>query len=228
MIIGKGLLATAFSKVGVNEDCIIFSSGVSNSQETSESEFSREKSLVMDTLIKNPDLKFIYFSTVLAGFSKSPYCKHKLEIEDIIKRTSISYIIFRVPQVVGDKGNKNNLVNFLLKSIVEKNKIYLNPKTKRSLLDVDDLVKIVNYCKSRCTSCTVVVSGVEKIKVFDICKHLSTMLDIAPIIEVTKEIEHCDWDLKNSKIANEAILHLAIDSTDYTKKVLNKYVMGKL
>ena len=61
MVIGNGLIASAFERYKNNDDIIIFASGVSNSQETSELAFNREINLMKRYL--NLDKKLIYFST---------------------------------------------------------------------------------------------------------------------------------------------------------------------
>ena len=153
MVIGNGLLASNFIKSNLNyDDAIIFCSGVSNSKETNDDNFNREKELVLKTITQNRNLKFIYFSSILAGVSKNKYYNHKVEIENIIKKESSNYIIFRVPQIIGKDGNKNNLFNFLKESILNDEEITIFENVKRALLDVDDLIDIVNYCKDKINS----------------------------------------------------------------------------
>ena len=118
MIIGDGLIATAFlEKYDKDKNIIIFASGVSNSQEINPSHFLREKKLLNKIILENPNIKFIYFSTILIGYKNNPYYTHKKEMEDLIKKTSTNYIIFRVPQLIGKTGNNNNLINSLVNTI---------------------------------------------------------------------------------------------------------------
>ena len=49
MIIGKGLIASAFKEYR-NHECIIFASGVSNSLEIENSQFEREEHLLRKTI----------------------------------------------------------------------------------------------------------------------------------------------------------------------------------
>lgn len=60
MVIGNGLLATAFSNYKGDNSILIFASGVSNSGNTNLSEFEREKSLLKSAL--DLKLRLIYFS----------------------------------------------------------------------------------------------------------------------------------------------------------------------
>tara|TARA_Y100000034_G_scaffold131037_1_gene190893 strand:+ start:169 stop:855 length:687 start_codon:yes stop_codon:yes gene_type:complete len=224
MIIGNGLVASKFREYDSYDTCVIFSSGVSNSQESCPKKFNREKSLVSKTLDRHKNLQFIYFSTILVNFSDTKYNKHKLEIENLIKDTASSYIIFRVPQLIGHGGNKNNLVNFLLNSIQTGQDIVIGKAVERSILCVEDLVKIVNYCKDRCDRTTINISGVEKKKVVDICKDVASILGVVPNINTSTETNHFNWGTTNSAIVEESFADLGIVSKNYTKKVLLKYL----
>ena len=61
MIIGNGLIATAFKKSNENYDnVIIFASGVSDSKETTQACFDREEKLITDTLNENIFILVVY------------------------------------------------------------------------------------------------------------------------------------------------------------------------
>ena len=81
MVIGNGLLGREFKKYNDFNNCIIFASGVSNSNETDNVEFEREKLLLIKTIKENKDMKIIYFSSVLAGITNNKYYGHKIELE---------------------------------------------------------------------------------------------------------------------------------------------------
>ncbi|MEJ2497376.1 MAG: NAD(P)-dependent oxidoreductase, partial [Sulfurovaceae bacterium] len=84
MIIGNGMLAHEFSDYKDDNDIIIFASGVSNSGETRESEFEREKELLTKTIDNISSEKIIYFSTCAMYdkyFVNNRYTKHKLHME---------------------------------------------------------------------------------------------------------------------------------------------------
>ena len=164
MIIGDGLIAKSFKKKYKNdENVIIFASGVSNSQENNKSNFERERKLLVNFLKKNSQIKFIYFSTILIDYKNNPYYNHKKQMEDLVKQYSKNYIIFRVPQLIGDSGNSNNLVNYLVNKIKNKESLEIYTNLKRAVIDVEDLVGFVNYCKDK-TSCeTINMGSIERI-----------------------------------------------------------------
>jgi len=224
MIIGNGLLASGFyESIDLFDDCVIFASGVSNSKETREKEFNREKDLIMETLAKNQGLKFIYFSSILAGISNNDYYNHNSDMENLIKDNSENYLIFKLPQIIGESGNKNNLINYLIRAITNEEEITIYEDVSRSLLDVDDVVSIVYFCKNKTTNKTLNVSGIEKITVLDLCKKIGKILKKKP--NIIKEVGngYDEWALNNSPIVKKAIDNLD-NPRGYTKKVLKKYM----
>jgi nucleoside-diphosphate-sugar epimerase len=223
MIIGNGLIASAFKLTKENYlDCIIFASGVSSSKENSDIEYNREKELIIKTIKENNALKFIYFSSISVGFDKNKYFENKLNIENVIKSYTPNYIIFRIPQVVGRNGNPNNLVNYIKNCILNGNEIITNTHVERALLDVEDLVKIVNYCKDKTNRETLNLSGIEKIKVYTLCKLIGELLSKEPIIKIVDNIEYNNWDMTNSKLIDAAILDFKIPN--YNLNILKKYL----
>lgn len=166
MIIGNGLLAKAFSDndYPIFKDWIIFASGVSDSNETSEISFDREKALLTKTLSENIKSNIIYFSSILVDFSNKPYYKHKLEMENIIKNSDCNHIILRVPQIVGLNGNKNNIFNYLQDNILNNQINIIYEDIERALIDIGTLVQFVVYAMERTINETIIFSHVEKVK----------------------------------------------------------------
>jgi len=144
MIIGSGIIAKAFKELYTdNESCIIFASGVSNSKETRKEAFQRENEL-LDKIL-NLKKKIIYFSTTSLSCDKkyyNPYQEHKFNIEK--KLLQYNSTIFRLPQIIGNNQNKNNLIPYIYNCIKQGTTFDLYINFKRSLLDVYDVVRIVN------------------------------------------------------------------------------------
>ena len=221
MIIGKGLIASAFELTKENYlDYIIFASGVSSSRENNDDEYNREKELIIETIKQNKGFKFIYFSSISVNVNK--YFEHKLKMENIIKEYTSNYIIFRIPQVVGRIGNPNNLVNHIKNCILNGNEIMTNNYVERALLDVEDLVMIVNYCKDKTIGETLNLSGIEKIKVYDLCNLIGELLNKKPIIKIVDNIDYNNWVIDNSELINEAII--GFNKSNYNLNILKKYL----
>ena len=225
MIIGNGLLAKGFINSNINhDDFIIFCSGVSNSKEMNYDNFNREKELVIKTITENKNLKFIYFSSILTGVSNNNYYNHKIDVENLIKKESNNYIIFRVPQIIGNIGNKNNLFNFLKESILNDEEINIFENVKRALLDIDDLIDIVNYCKDKVNSEIINISYIEKISVLELVGIISNYLNKIPKIKTIFNKTVDNWDIKNSEIIYQYINDINIKTNGYTNKIVKKYI----
>ena len=90
-------------------DRLYFASGVSNSGEERESEYKRERDLLLD---QRRDLRIVYFSSLAIFYSDTRYTRHKLDMKEMIKLNFPNYCIVRLGNI--DWGvNPNTLINFL-------------------------------------------------------------------------------------------------------------------
>jgi hypothetical protein len=225
MIVGNGLISSVFDKNKKDyENYLVFSSGVSNSKETNKEQFIREKELVLKCIYENKNLTFLYFSSVLVGITNNDYYNHKLEMEELIKKETDNYIIFRLPQIIGNLGNKNNIVNFLKDSIINGNEIIVRQGVQRALIDIEDLEKIVNYCKDTCNKQTLFLSHIEKKNINELVQIISDKLKIPAITKMDFEFGDDNWFEDNSTIIRHAIECQKINSVDYTEKIIKKYI----
>ncbi len=114
MIIGNGLLANEFDVYKNSNDVTIFASGVSNSNEKRGGEFEREMRLLRSEADNDECRLLIYFSSTKvfeSGDNDNLYIKHKKDVEKFINENFKSFLIFRLPQVIGKGGNPNTLAN---------------------------------------------------------------------------------------------------------------------
>lgn len=224
MIIGTGLLASAFEKSGSDElknNYIVFASGVSNSSSNNVDDYIREKDL-LNKIIEENKKPIIYFSSILTPIGNSPYYKHKLEMENIITTKCESYIIFRIPQIIGFGGNENTLFNYLKTSIASGKQIVTNMFIERALVDVDDLVSIVDYCKDEYG--IIVLSKIEKLNVVDLCYKIGTVLGTLPNIKLDRNAKFDNWCDENSPIVDRSLVQLNIKQERYTERLIRKYI----
>lgn len=105
MIVGTGDIAKVLKD---NDNHTYFASGVSNSLETNPILFNRERDLLMNTHTNNT---LVYFSTLSIYSKKSPYTKHKLAMEELIKKRFPNYIILRLGNITWGK-NPNTFINY--------------------------------------------------------------------------------------------------------------------
>lgn len=215
MIIGNGLISNAFKEYSNNDDYLIFASGVSNSGEDRDSEFKREFLLIKEYITTYS--KFIYFSTINDGNSK--YFIHKRNIENYISANSKNYLIFRLPNVVGNGGNVNNIFNYLNQKILNDELIKVQD-INRSLIDIDDVKKICEQCFN-IKNTILDISIIEEIKVIDIVNIMSDELNKKTEVEI---IDGISKNYTNSQQVDNVIKILGINKESYTKKLIKKYI----
>jgi nucleoside-diphosphate-sugar epimerase len=146
MIVGNGLLAQAFAPAFTDDpNVIVYASGVSNSRETRAEAFLREREMLTATLAQ--EKLTLYFSTCSLHdleLENSPYVKHKMEMENLV-RDSPRFAIFRLPQVVGKTSNPNTLTNYLYRQITTETPFQVWLHATRNLIDVSDIASIVTH-----------------------------------------------------------------------------------
>ena len=127
MIVGKGDIASVLND---RDGAIFFASGVSNSNETRESEFMRE----IELLDKQDRSKCIfYFSSIaIDDMSKnSQYLQHKRKMELLIKSNFENYNIIRIGNITWG-SNPNTFINYIK-----------NKKSKGESVEIKDEYKYV-------------------------------------------------------------------------------------
>ena len=103
-IIGHGDIASVLTD---REDRIYFASGVSNSQETRESEYTREKTLLLQ---QEKIRHLVYFSSLSIFYSDTRYAQHKLEMETLVKTHFPRYAIIRLGNITWGT-NPHTIIN---------------------------------------------------------------------------------------------------------------------
>lgn len=145
MVVGHGLIASAFDIYNNNNSVIIFASGVSNSKEQKEEEFQREKDLI-SSFSRFSNKKFVYFSTCSISdpsMSDSMYVQHKINMENHVQSLYKKHFIIRLPNVIGISKNPNTFFNFIKNKILNNETITIESLATRYLVDIDDLKVIV-------------------------------------------------------------------------------------
>ncbi|MGE3919507.1 MAG: hypothetical protein AB7F64_00950 [Gammaproteobacteria bacterium] len=227
MIIGNGMIAKKFDSYQQSNNTVIFASGISNSQETDFNEFSREKSLLLETLHAYPTHTFVYFSTCSIfdpSLSDSLYVKHKLIMEDLISSHANNYHIFRASQIIGISDNEHMLANFLFHKINHSLPFEVWSHSTRNFIDIDHLYLI---------SDKIIQSDLYKNQIINIANSYSlTMKEIITLFEtvigkkaiceyIPKGASYAHIDLKPIlPILNE--LKIEFDN-NYYQRVIQKY-----
>ena len=127
MIVGRGDIASVLND---RDGAIFFVSGVSNSNESRESEFMRE----IELLDKQDKTKCIfYFSSIaLDDVSKnSQYLQHKRNMELLVKSNFENYNIIRIGNITWG-SNPNTFINYIK-----------NKKSKGESVEIKDEYKYI-------------------------------------------------------------------------------------
>jgi nucleoside-diphosphate-sugar epimerase len=146
MIVGTGMLATAFASLAARPDVLVHAAGVSNSRCADIAAFERERAAVSRSIEAGRACdRLLYFSTCSIDDpvdGDTPYVRHKLAMEALVSQHA-GHVIVRLPQVVGATPNPHTLVNFLRDRIVRGERFDVWRSARRNLIDVDDVRAIV-------------------------------------------------------------------------------------
>jgi nucleoside-diphosphate-sugar epimerase len=221
-VIGNGLLGRSFRRLALPE-ALYFCSGVSDSKETRASEFDRERELLMSVFDAGQEFsRFVYFSSIMAPDRGTEYFEHKYKMEQLVKSLFPGkYLIIRLPQVVG-LVNNTTLFPVLVHRIQAGLPVSVQRYATRSLIDVDDVVRITNK---------LIEFDVKKVEVNCMPDEVVSVSDIVDFI--SDEIESpVDRIYVNEGVAQDAdrrILRQYLSEEDpvllpgYTRSVVAKY-----
>ena len=157
MIIGHGDIASVLPK---RSRRLFFASGVSNSREQRESEYRREKKLLLQ---QNRKAHIVYFSTLAVLYGDNRYVQHKLEMERIIKEEFRRYCIMRIGNITWGT-NPHTIINFFRWQIKKGLPLKIQD-TYRYVIDQDEFLHWINLIPD--WSCEMNVPG-RRMKVSEI------------------------------------------------------------
>lgn len=224
MIIGNGLIASLFTDCD-QENIIFFASGVSNSLETSQKEFLREENLIRKTIVENPDKIFIYFSTCSvydSSKTESQYVLHKLKMEQIIIQLCPQYLILRLSNAVGNGGNPNLLMNYLVRSVKNKEIINVHTKATRNLIDVEDIKNITNQLIDKLYFNKIInIAYPENYTIIEILEIMEKFYQTKLYLNLVKS--GSGYGIDTHDVESYFIQHALTNKETYLHKILEKY-----
>ena len=224
MIIGNGLIASLFTECD-QENIIFFASGVSNSLETKKEEFLREENLIKKTITENPNKVFIYFSTCSIYDSskvESQYVLHKLKMEQIIIQLCPQYLILRLSNAVGNGGNPNLLMNYLVRSVKNKEIINVHTKATRNLIDVEDIKNITNQLiDKRYFNKIINIAYPENYTIIEILEIMEKFYQTKLYLNLVKS--GSGYAIDTHDVESYFIQHALTNKETYLHKILEKY-----
>ena len=146
MIIGKGVIANRFKNFSFQCKYLIFAGSVNDSSIQDKNIIQAEEKAVTSALSEYNDSTFIYFSSCSIldlEAAHTPYVQHKVNMEKLIQSSAKSFLIFRLPQVIGFLDTKSSLVNFLVDAIRNQKKFELWSNAQKNIIDIDNVYEIV-------------------------------------------------------------------------------------
>ena len=160
IIVGSGLIARSLQPYGSGHDeSLAFASGVSDSTAVDQAAFERETAMLGNAIEKarSGGSRLVYFSgggAIHGTWSHpvtesgplgpaTPYGRHQLACEGLIEASGLRYLIIRLPNVVGDRGNAKQLVpNLILQAL--SGRVSVQRRAARDLVGVDDMAAVVS------------------------------------------------------------------------------------
>ena len=110
-IVGRGDIASVLPD---RDDLLFFASGVSNSQETRESEYTREIELLMEyrkkMVAEKKKVHIVYFGSLSIFYADGRYQQHKRKMESFVKNNFPISTIIRIGNITWG-NNPNTLLN---------------------------------------------------------------------------------------------------------------------
>src|SRR3989344_1252980 len=117
MIVGYGDIASVLKD---RKGTIFFASGVSNSQETRESEYKREEDLLMK---QNKNKHIVYFSSLAIFYPQNTTAsRHKKHMEELVKTHFKHYTIVRMGNITWG-NNPHTLINHFRNAVKKGEKL---------------------------------------------------------------------------------------------------------
>ena len=224
MIVGNGLIASLFTECD-QENIIFFASGVSNSLETKKEEFLREENLIKKTIAENPNKVFIYFSTCSiydSSKAESQYVLHKLKIEQIIIQLCPQYLILRLSNAVGNGGNPNLLMNYLVRSVKNNEIINVHTKATRNLIDVEDIKNITNQLIDKQYFNKIInIAYPENYTIIEILEIMEKFYQTKLYLNLVKS--GSGYGIDTHDVESYFIQHALTNKETYLHKILEKY-----
>lgn len=207
-----------------NNDVLIFASGVSNSSEKKEAEYQREFELLKENV--NFPGKIIYFSTISIfdpSLEDTKYVLHKKKIEKYLLENCKSFLVFRLPIIIGKSQNKNTFFNYFKNKLSQDNEVTIKNFSKRYIIDIEsitqELPSFINLFNNQFINVT--FNNLESV--------FSIVLKMKEVLKSNSEIVVTNENIQSSYLVdNELFLKFAapIDE-NYNENILKKYLNDK-
>ncbi|WP_431683385.1 NAD-dependent epimerase/dehydratase family protein [Kitasatospora sp. KL5] len=240
-IVGRGFLAGSLRPLAAaHPGTVVFAAGVSSGHSTSDAEFAREAELLYQVLARceRNGRRLVYFSTCASGmygagsrhsredrpvFPNSPYGRHKLAMEGVLRASGVDTLVLRLAYTVGRAQRSHQLLPSLVAQI-RSGSVRVHRGARRDLVHVLDVVAVIDALLSRGVSREVVnVASGHAVPIEEIIAHLEDRLGTVAAKEVVDVAD--DHSVSNAKLLRllPAGAHPAF-GPDYFRTVIDRYL----
>ncbi|MBQ0825058.1 NAD-dependent epimerase/dehydratase family protein [Streptomyces tagetis] len=163
VIVGRGFLAQSLEPLAERHPHVVaFTAGVSRGGGAAEAEFAREAALLYDALrdCRRTGRRLVYFSTSSAGLyghaarsreaaedgpvrPVSPYGRHKLAMEEVIRGSGADHLVLRLAYPVGRVQRPHQFLPSLVGQ-VRQGRVRIHRGARRDLIDARDAVALID------------------------------------------------------------------------------------
>ncbi|WP_405016243.1 NAD-dependent epimerase/dehydratase family protein [Kitasatospora sp. NBC_00070] len=217
-IVGRGFLARSLRPLAARHpDTVVFAAGVSSGTSQADAGFAREAELLYDTLAdcRRGGRRLVYFSTSSAGLygalprsgredgpvrPASPYGRHKLAMEEVVRGCGPDHLILRLAYPVGPAQRPHQFLPALTAQ-VRAGRVRIHQGARRDLIDVRDAVRLIDALLALGSPGGVVnLATGWSVPVADVVAHLELRLGVRAlrqVVEVPPEHPVCTERLRH-------------------------------
>lgn len=163
-VVGHGFLATHLtgylaSRPDAHPGVVVLAAGVSAAGGVSAAEFARERALLEDTIgrCRRTGQRLVFFSTASTGMygasgrgaedepvaPRTPYGRHKLELEHRLRGSGADHLVLRLAHVVGPDQPAHQLLPSLASQVCA-GEVRLYRSARRDIIDIADVVRLID------------------------------------------------------------------------------------
>jgi nucleoside-diphosphate-sugar epimerase len=239
-IIGNGMIAQALKPMcHTCPDAVVFASGVADSRITAADPYERERVMLYAALQRcaAQGKRLVYFSSGGAVYGPvqgprsettpvypvTPYGRHKVLCETVIRSSGAPYLILRLANLVGTAQNPQQLIPSLVEQI-RHGSVTVYTQASRDLLAVSDFAHIlVALITTHLPDDTLVVATGRSVKVSDLVSRLEQLMGLQAQRTLIDAGDQQEFDV--TRFRTLLPTHADFSGT-YAEDVLRQYLQG--
>lgn len=224
MLVGEGLLFNRLIEYSLNPHVVVIADSL-NSQSTP-FEIQREKESLQTVLKEHSDKRVVYVSSTRVCDpldQDHPYVIHRKKAEASVAKCP-SYLIVRLPQVLGSSTEKDTLFDHFIQKILNNEKLELYSEAFRYFIDVDDVFFALHEIlkDNAITNATVSLAHPAKIRIPEVIplieKFLSKKANVAPLPHPSG-----NYAIEPTLMTLPSLPYHLLDKGTYIEQILKKH-----